>query len=181
MIMFFFWPVGFPLTHNLGFVQKHLAKTTTSQPHEPQPVHKVLKENLLRYIFSCLKCLLNTSTIFCIRLNSLWILRQRHNLFVYPWVYFPLLIWRCTPKAKLRPFHASKSICPSAPPPIQPSMGPECLDVTQSSLVLPLYVHHSLSLALGACLDTGHDRGYTYPHPHTVINTVSTTFLQVHQ
>lgn len=98
MIMFFFWPVGFPLTHNLGFVQKHLAKTTTSQPHEPQPVHKVLKENLFRYIFSCLKCLLNTCTIFCIRLNSLWILRQRHNLFVYPWVYFPLLIWRCTPK-----------------------------------------------------------------------------------
>jgi len=78
------------------------------------------------------------------------------------------------PTARLRPFHASKSIRPPAPPPIQTL---ECLDLTQSSLVLPLYVHHSLSLALGACLDTGHDRGYT----HTVINTVYSPVLQVHQ
>lgn len=84
----------------------------------------------------------------------------------------------------MRPFHASKSICPpcsSFYPTVKPLVRPECLDLTQSSLVLPLYVHHSLSLALGACLDTGHDRGYTQPHPHTVINTLYTTVLQVHQ
>lgn len=70
----------------------------------------------------------------------------------------------------------------SAPPPsIQPLVRPECLDLAQSPLVLPLYVHHSLSLALGACLDTGHDRGYTHPLPHAVINTLYTTVLQVHQ
>lgn len=62
-----------------------------------------------------------------------------------------------------------------------PSVRPECLNLTQSSLFLPLLVHHSLNLALGACLDRGHDRGYTQRHPHTVINTLSTPVLQVHQ
>lgn len=62
-----------------------------------------------------------------------------------------------------------------------PSVRPECLNLTQSSLFLPLLVHHSPNLALGACLDTGHDRGYTQRHPHTVINTLSTPVLQVHQ
>lgn len=63
----------------------------------------------------------------------------------------------------------------------KPSVRPECLNLTQSSLLLPLFVHHSPSLALGACLDTGRDRGYTQVHPHTVINTLYTTVLQVHQ
>lgn len=60
-------------------------------------------------------------------------------------------------------------------------MRPACLHLTPSLLVLPLYVHHSLSLALGARLDTGHDRGYTQPHPHTVMYTLCTAIPQVHQ
>lgn len=63
----------------------------------------------------------------------------------------------------------------------KPWVRPECLNLTQLSLLLPLFVHHSPSLALGACLDTGHDRGYTQLHPHTVINTLYATVLQVHQ
>lgn len=109
------------------------------------------------------------------------------TLFIFPFVRDTTLssseIMIC-PAARLKPFYASKSVCPpcsSFIPTIKPLVRPECLDIVQSSLVLPLYVHHSLSLALGECLDTGHDRGYTQPYPHTVMNTLSTTVLQVHQ
>lgn len=63
----------------------------------------------------------------------------------------------------------------------KPSVRPESLNLTQLPLLLPLFVHHSPSLALGACLDPGRDRGYTQLHPHTLINTLDTTVLQVHQ
>lgn len=109
------------------------------------------------------------------------LLIQRQNLFFkYPWVKFPPLKWRHTPQPDWGLSMPPKSIRPPTLPSILLSnfgFRPRSLDPTQSSLVLPLHVHHSLSPAPGACLAIGHDRGYT----HTVINTVCTTVLQVHQ
>lgn len=110
------------------------------------------------------------------------VLSLSYNLLMYPKVNFTLLKWRYTPQPS---WGHSMPLNPSVPLLLLLSnlqtFSEACAPGFSSSLVLPQYVHHSLSLALGECLDTGHDRGYTYPHPYTVINTVYIAVLQVHQ